>query len=207
MHCMGKKKMKTELKITLFVSHINCCYCHTMNGKIERISILLLDQPETFFLGENTRVLFCKKKDVKVWSNLRVQRPPKGKLSIEYSMYCLWTIPSSANVTTKPSPKWHSNQLRECGMKKSKALYYTIYTLHNLWPHSIYGTIKENQIVVCQYSTGLLLVIVVVVPGDDDCDGDGNGIVICSCILSVKFQIEWELDRNRLVAYRGIYLG
>lgn len=74
--------------------------------------------------------------------------------------------------------------------KESKTLHTIYYSSHNLWPHSIDDTIKENQIVGCQYSTGLLLLIVVVT-GDGDCDGDGPSLMalcICLCVLSVKFR-------------------
>lgn len=128
---LGKRKMKTELKITLFVSHINCCYCHTMNGKIERVSILLLDQhtnARDVFLRRKYTLLFFKKKDVKVWSNLKVQKASERKSFNTDSMHCLWTtrqLGQSINQTGL-SPMWHSNQLRDWSTKSRKP--YTRYT-------------------------------------------------------------------------------
>lgn len=145
--------------------------------------------PETFFWGENTHFFLRKKreKDTRVWSNLKVQRPPKGNHSIANSMYCL--------RTTRPrptGPKVAFKSAERMSYKESK-------TLHT-HPPATQFVVAFNRWHNKRKSNCCMPIFNWFVITDCCCCGSqsGDDIVICLCFLSVKFPIEWELDRNRL---------
>lgn len=109
-----------------WIENFTFCSVHKMlllshdEWKNRRISILFLNPCKS-------QRLFSKKKDVKVWSNLIVQKADKKKSFNGDSMYCLPT----ARQTDRPSPKWNSNQLREFEHNESKT-FYPIHTISRI---------------------------------------------------------------------------